>query len=159
MKTKILLLAIFIVTVSFTVFWQTKKQKINYELEVFAPNNIALKGYDMVALVKNGSIEKGTQTHSWLWNNVNWYFVSAENKTAFMQNPEIYVPQYGGYCAYGTSQGYKAPTQIETWTIVNGKLYFNYNREVKQLWQKNKESYIEKADQNWIIIKNKNKTS
>jgi len=44
---------------------------------------------------------------------------------SFKKSPEKYAPQYGGYCANGADEGHKAPTQTDTWTIVNGKLYFN----------------------------------
>jgi hypothetical protein len=70
-----------------------------------------------------------------------------------MNMPEKYAPQYGGYCAYGTSEGHKAPTQAETWTIVNGKLYFNYNKQVKQMWMKDQAHRIEIADQKWPEVK------
>jgi hypothetical protein len=52
----------------------------------------------------------------------------------FIDDPETYVPQYGGYCAYGVSEGHKSPTEIDTWTI-NDKLYFNYNSNVKKKWE------------------------
>jgi hypothetical protein len=69
------------------------------------------------------------------------------------QRPEIFAPQYGGYCAHGTSQGHKAPTEAGTWTIFNGKLYFNYNQPVKQTLSKDMEHLIEAADQKWPILK------
>ncbi|MNY62728.1 hypothetical protein D3C86_1995980 [compost metagenome] len=67
----------------------------------------------------------------------------------------MYIPQYGGYCAYGTSEGHKAPTEAETWTIVDDKLYFNYNMKVKNNWSKTREEFIEKADIQWPLIKDK----
>jgi YHS domain-containing protein len=72
---------------------------------------------------------------------------------SFKKSPEKFAPQYGGYCANGTAAGHKAPTQTDTWTIVNGKLYFNYNGKVKEMWNKQQASYIEKANTQWHIIK------
>ena len=72
---------------------------------------------------------------------------------ALCPSPEKYAPQYGGYCAFGTADGHKAPTQAETWTIVDDKLYFNYNLKVKDLWNKNMKANIEKADKNWPTVK------
>ena len=73
----------------------------------------------------------------------------------FKQNPQKYAPQYGGYCAYGTSQAHKAPTETDTWSIVNDKLYFNYNKKVQALWLKDQPALIKKADTNWPEIKDK----
>ena len=72
-----------------------------------------------------------------------------------MKNPEKYAPQYGGYCAYGMSEGHKAPTDPNAWTIVDEKLYLNYSLEVKENWKKDQQQRIVKANKNWPQIKNK----
>lgn len=123
--------------------------------EIFIKNNKAIDGYDVVSLLKNGKIEKGTDENIYLWQNANWSFKNKENLDSFISNPAKYIPQYGGYCAFGCSKGYKASTEIETWTIVDGKLYFNYNLKVKENWLKNKEAFIKTANENWLEIKNK----
>ena len=71
----------------------------------------------------------------------------------FKANPEKYVPQFGGYCAYGTSRGYKAETDPEAWTIADGKLYLNYNLEVRATWNANQAEFINKANANWPTVK------
>ena len=67
----------------------------------------------------------------------------------------MYAPQYGGYCAYGLADGHKAPTDPQAWTIVNGKLYLNYDKDVQQSWNKKQREYILKADSLWPEIKDK----
>jgi YHS domain-containing protein len=98
----------------------------------------------------------GADSLSYDWKGAHWLFSSTQNRDAFKKAPERYAPQYGGYCAYGTAEGHKAPTQTDTWTIVNDKLYFNYNSNVKKSWVKNQQALIEKADQNWPALKDKN---
>lgn len=124
--------------------------------EIFAPEGKAIKGYDAVAFFKESKPVMGVDTLSYDWKGAHWLFSSAENRDAFKKTPEHYAPQYGGYCAYGAAQGHKAPTQTDTWTIVNDKLYFNYNSNVKQSWVKNQQTLIEKADQNWPVLRDKN---
>ena len=123
--------------------------------EIFAPGGKAIKGYDAVAFFKESKPVKGADSLSYDWKGAHWLFSSAENRDAFKKSPEHYAPQYGGYCAYGTAQGKKFPTQADTWTIVSDKLYFNYNSDVKQTWVKNQQAFIEKADQNWPALKDK----
>jgi hypothetical protein len=91
--------------------------------------------------------------YTYQYKDAKWLFTSKENLDIFMGMPEKYAPQYGGYCAYGTFEGHKAPTQPETWTVVNGKLYFNYNKQVKQMWMKDQVHRIELADQKWPEVK------
>ena len=52
-------------------------------------------------------------------------------------------------------RGHKAPTEVDTWTILDDKLYFNYNQKVKDIWTKDKPGYIQKADKQWPEIKGK----
>lgn len=123
--------------------------------EIFAPKGKAIKGYDVVAFFKDAKPVAGTDSLIYHYKDADWLFASRANLEAFKAAPEMYVPQYGGYCAYGTSQGHKAPTEAETWTIVDDKLYFNYNMKVKNNWSEKRTELIEKADTQWPLIKDK----
>ena len=120
---------------------------------VFNTAGTAINGYDAVAFFTQKKAVKGDTKFTYNWQNVNWLFASQEDADAFKAMPEKYAPQYGGYCAYGTSEGHKAPTEIDTWTVVGDKLYFNYNKKVQSFWLKDKTKLIEKADKQWPIIK------
>ena len=116
-------------------------------------NGIAIQGYDPVAYFTVSKPTPGDKTIQATYEGATYYFTSQENKDAFTKNPEQYVPQYGGFCAYGMSEGYKAPVKPESFTIVNNKLYLNYNLKVREDWSKNKEARIAKATVNWEKIK------
>jgi len=137
-----------ILFVSFTVI-----QAFPQSSEVYITEEGAIQGYDPVAYFKEGKPLKGKKEFSTLWNGAQWSFSSKQNLETFKSDPEKYAPQYGGYCAYGTSEGHKAPTQPDAFTIVNDKLYLNYNKDVKTEWSKNKKERIQKADQNWPSVK------
>lgn len=83
----------------------------------------------------------------------DWFFSSDENKKLFEMNPEKYTPQYGGYCAFGVAGGYKAKISPEAWTIVNDKLFLNYNLSVQKDWLGNRDQFIQKANDNWPEVK------
>lgn len=123
--------------------------------EVFTQAQDALRGFDPVAYFKESKPVNGTKEFTYSWKGADWHFSSLQNKEDFQANPEKFAPQYGGYCAYGLSKGYKAPTDPEAWTIVDGKLYLNYNKEVQQTWNKSKQAFIEKADKNWPEVSKK----
>lgn len=123
--------------------------------EVFVTNNVAIHGYDAVAYFKESKPVMGNKANSLSWNNATWYFSSKENLDAFKKEPQKYAPQFGGYCAYGLSQGHKAPTDPEAWTIVNNKLYLNYNKDVQKMWKAKTDEYIPQAEKNWTEIKDK----
>lgn len=142
---KILLLTTFGLFLSTYV---TAQQK-----QIFSKNNIAVNGYDVVAYFTESKPVKGNEDYSVTWKENKWFFSTKEHAALFKANPEKYAPQYGGYCAYGSSRGYKAKTEPDAWSIINGKLYLNYNLQVREVWNKDVENYIKKADANWPAIK------
>ena len=121
--------------------------------EIYAKEGIAVSGYDVVAYFREARPVKGIATNSVMYKGANWIFSSKENAELFKANPEKYEPEYGGYCAFGCSRGYKAKTSPDAWTIVDGKLYLNYNTDVRDTWNKDQQGHIKKADANWINIK------
>ena len=116
---------------------------------VYTEGTIAIDGTDAVAYFTMSKPVAGSDEHTLDWNGSTWRFSSAENKAAFMENPEKYAPQYGGYCAFAMSKGYVAPTVPEAWTIVDGKLYLNFSTQVRGLWEKDIPGNIVKGDANW----------
>jgi YHS domain-containing protein len=117
--------------------------------EVFSDSGAAIRGYDPVAYFTSGKPVKGSKEFTTRWRGATWHFASAENRDRFAAAPEKYAPQYGGYCAYGVSQGYTVSIDPAAWTVVDGKLYLNYSTSVRRTWEKDIPGYIRKADVNW----------
>lgn len=111
--------------------------------------NIAIQGYDPVAYFQQNQAVKGSKKHQHEWQGAKWNFSSAANRDIFAANPEKYAPQYGGYCAYAVSHNSTAGIDPDQFTILDGKLYLNYNAKIQKKWQQDRESYIEQADKNW----------
>ena len=109
----------------------------------------AIEGYDPVAYFDQGRPVEGKDEFSHDWMDATWYFASAENRDRFAADPDKYAPQYGGYCAWAVSQGYTAKIDPEAWTIVDDKLYLNYNKKVQGIWQQDVPGNIERAEKNW----------
>jgi len=122
---------------------------------VYAPHGIALDGYDPVAFFTHGKPVKGSSIYSFKWMNTTWQFADKTDLESFEKAPEKYAPQYGGYCAYGAAKGVKASVEADTWTIMDGKLYFNYDRKVKDLWNQDRTKFIDLANKQWPQIVNK----
>ena len=117
--------------------------------DFFEVDGLALRGYDPVAYVESNSPTRGKPEHSFVHRGSKFLFASAANRAKFAAEPAKYAPQYGGYCALGTANGYKVSTQPDAFRVVGGKLYFNYNRDVLAMWSKDVPGYVAKADANW----------
>lgn len=74
-------------------------------VNVAGASRIAVGGYDPVAFFTDGKPTPGdpgiTSTHK----GAIYLFASKAHKTQFEANPEKYVPQFGGFCAYGAALG------------------------------------------------------
>jgi YHS domain-containing protein len=116
---------------------------------VYAPNSVAINGYDPVAYFQDNKPLAGKAEFSFEWNEAKWQFATAENLAKFKEHPEQFAPQYGGYCAYGASRGYLAQTDPLAFTILENKLYLNYNLDVRTEWMKEVNNRIAKANENW----------
>ena len=103
----------------------------------------------------DGKTVKGDPKIQTIYQGARYVFVSREHKQAFDANPAQFVPQYGGYCAYGMAQGHTAPVKIETWQIVDGKLLLNYDLDVKKKFDKKQAEYLRKADEYWPQVREK----
>lgn len=117
--------------------------------KISTSNGLAIKGYDPVAYFLQQKAIEGADAFSFDWNGAKWKFISQANVDSFKLAPEKYAPQYGGYCAYGCSEGHKSPTDPNAWTIIDNKLYLNYSLKVKEWWIKDTTSRIKSANEYW----------
>lgn len=113
-------------------------------------SNKALKGYDVVSYFTSDTPVKGLKEHSLKHKGATWLFSSAENLELFKATPQAYEPQYGGYCAWAVgAKNDLAPGNPKHWSMVDGKLYLNYNSDIKNEWLEDTSGFIGKADKNW----------
>lgn len=109
----------------------------------------AVNGYDVVAYFADGKPTLGKSEFVSTHRDQQYLFASAAHRDKFIANPEKYAPQYGGYCAFGATRGYKAVIDPTAFTIVDGKLYLNYNARVQSMWEKDIPGFIKLADEKW----------
>ena len=115
-------------------------------------DGVAIKGYDPVAYFIDKRAEKGNMALEYAWMGAKWHFSSSYHRDLFIKNPEKYAPKYGGYCAYAVSRGSIADIDPEAWSVVDGKLYLNLSKKIRDKWSKDIPGNIKKADENWPNI-------
>ena len=112
-------------------------------------SSLAVNGYDVVAYFEEARPVEGSARFETAWRGATWRFASAAHRDAFLAEPEVFAPQYGGYCAWAASQGKTAPGSPQVWKIVEGRLYLNVNAAVQKRWEKDVPGFIAKANANW----------
>ena len=141
------------------LFLMTSTMVFSQHKDANTKKGFIAKGYDLVSYFSNKA-EKGVKDFVTEMDGVKYKFSSKENLRIFKENPDKYIPQYGGFCAYAIGvKGEKVDINPETFEIRDGKLYLFYNSwgtNTLQLWEEEgAEQLKEKADKNWNqIIKN-----
>lgn len=123
---------------------------------------IALNGYDPVSYFTQHEAMRGSSEHQSKQGNLYFYFSTEENKTLFEENPETYLPQYGGFCAFAmANMGKAVPSDPTTFKLRDGKLYLFFNDfyEGKPFntvipWNANEKEMLAKANANWPKLGN-----
>jgi len=119
-----------------------------------ANSTTGVSGYDLVSYQTSKRPIRGNGHFVAVHNDVSYLFANKKNMTTFKQNPQKYLPAYGGYCAFGVSVGKKFVGDPEVWRVINGKLYLNLDTSIQDQWFKDIPGRIKTADVKWRSIKN-----
>jgi len=115
---------------------------------------VAIHGYDTVAYFTDGHPVMGDARYRVDYNGVHYDFASQDHADKFRADPAAYIPQFGGFCAIGTSYGEKVDIDPLSWRIVGGKLYLNFDPNVQKLFNRDVSGTIARANEQWPLIKN-----
>ncbi len=110
---------------------------------------VALRGDDAVALATGLEVKPGYAKYTVELDGVAYYFSSEETMKQFEADPERYLPQYGGFCAFGVAIGKKLDAATRYADIVDGKLYVFLNAVAFGKYKEDKAGTLAKAERNW----------
>lgn len=116
---------------------------------------LGVHGVDPVALSTLGAVAEGTAVHTVIEEGVAYYFATQSSADKFSKNPNRYLPQYGGFCAYAVAFGKKFDGDPQFADIVDGKLYLFVNGAVFDKYKLDPQRYITDADKMWPKIRSK----
>lgn len=115
-------------------------------------SGVAIEGYDPVAYFEMSKSVKGSPRHKVIHDGATFQFSSARHKELFEKNPDRYVPEYGGYCAFGMRYGQTSRIDPNAWDIVDGRLYLSLNHGTQAIWKTKQSEFITIADRLWRKI-------
>lgn len=123
-----------------------------------ATNGFAASGYDIVAYFSLPSVGPeevpppavpGSEAIVVEYDGGTYAFANTNNRDAFLSDPERYLPEYDGHCAFGTAVGVKTAGSPLLWRIDDGRLYFNGNQFVYDRFRSDIAGFMSTADANW----------
>lgn len=116
---------------------------------------LALKGFDPVAYIESGKAQAGKSEISSRYRGVVYRFASVETRQRFAENPEKYVPAYGGWCATAMADGRKVEIDPANFKVTNSRLFLFYKGWLGNAlndWNKDEKSLTVRADEQWRKI-------
>jgi len=109
----------------------------------------AANGHDPVAYFVDRMLREGKPEHEVLWGDVAWRFTNEGNRDAFLRNPLVYAPSYGGHCPVALARGYPAEGDPRLWAIYEDRLYFFYSEENMQEFSEAPTTIVSEAQETW----------
>eukprot|EP00640_Fibrocapsa_japonica_P006697 CAMPEP_0113934022 /NCGR_PEP_ID=MMETSP1339-20121228/1361_1 /TAXON_ID=94617 /ORGANISM="Fibrocapsa japonica" /LENGTH=180 /DNA_ID=CAMNT_0000935627 /DNA_START=155 /DNA_END=697 /DNA_ORIENTATION=+ /assembly_acc=CAM_ASM_000762 len=115
-----------------------------------------LEGWDVTSYF-NGEPVVGDAEHSAIYEGYIFHFKSELTKSMFEYSPASFLPQWGGFCAYGVAwekwwnaETLHAPGDPQIYSIINGKLYIFRDDHAQDFFNKlGIEEGVEAGDKNW----------
>jgi YHS domain-containing protein len=113
---------------------------------------VALRGIDVVSYFKVGGPVPGQTEFRHDFDGARYLFSSAQNRAAFVAEPDRWLPQFSGLCATGISLGKEFKGDPDAWKVVDGKLYLYHSAPVRAKGEADPAT-IARAHQNWAARK------
>ncbi len=106
--------------------------------------------YDLVSYFRgDGAPLKGSEVFSASHDGRAFLFATAENRDSFLACPQVFLPQYGGACAFAMGRNKDVRSDPLVFAVIGGRLYFNRDKGVHSAWLRAVEAEISKADNHW----------
>ncbi|MGD9870238.1 MAG: YHS domain-containing (seleno)protein [Thauera sp.] len=110
---------------------------------------LLLKGYDVVSYFAENRAQPGKPDIASQYEGVDLRFASPEHKALFDQDPQRFLPQFGGYCANGVAYGIPWGGDPEHWRIYDGRLYIFGSAFSIEAFELEREANLQRAHQLW----------
>ena len=121
--------------------------------DLSASANLQLKGYDPVSYFVSDTPTLGDSRYSVKHQGATYHFSNNVNRTAFVNDPQKFMPEYDGHCSYGVSLGQKFDVDPQSYRIVDGRLFLQLDPGTRTLWMEAELENIRLADMNWPQLK------
>ncbi len=129
-----------------------KNMKNKMEMSSTHSSKPAVYGYDAVSYFTMNKAVRGSGMITADYKGETYLFSSNKNKEMFVKSPSKYLPEYGGYCAFGASMGKEFYSDPTIFAVVDNKLYLNLNKDIQMKWNKDRSSMIKNADKKWKMM-------
>jgi hypothetical protein len=113
---------------------------------------LAINGFDPVAYFVDREAVMGRGEHEYGFAGTVWRFRNEGNRGAFADDPDLYMPRFGGYDPVGIVRGVAVPGDPRQWLVIGERLYLFYSAEARKAFAEDADGIAALADQNWAVV-------
>lgn len=110
---------------------------------------LAMNGIDPVGYFTDAAPLYGRPDQELRYAGAIWRFRNEGNKAAFIANPDVYMPRYGGYDPIALGRAVAVPGNPLVWALVGERLYLFYSDEARDRFIADPREAILHADNKW----------
>jgi YHS domain-containing protein len=113
---------------------------------------LAVNGIDPVTYFTDEAPLYGRAPYEYSYAGVIWRFRNIGNQAAFIANPNVYMPRYGGYDPIAIARGVAVPGNPLLWDVVGQRIYLFYDEQSRDRFVANPDESIRRADDGWPAV-------
>ena len=114
---------------------------------------LAISGFDPVAYFTEGAASLGKGDFEYSFAGAVWRFRNAGNRAAFMTDPHVYMPRFGGYDPIAIARGVGIPGHPQLWFVFGGRLYLSHTVQSQAALVLDADRTISAADRKWPSVR------
>lgn len=113
---------------------------------------LAIDGFDPVAYFTGDGATEGKVDLEYQFSGVTWRFRNEGNRAAFIDHPEVYAPQFGGYDPVAIARGVSVAGHPLIWAIAEQRLYFFYDETARVDFIASPATIAAAAQRRWLAV-------
>ena len=117
-------------------------------------SGVAIEGFDPVAYFADEKAVRGLPDFEAAEAGAVWRFRNASNRDAFVANPEIYGPQFGGYDPVDVARGVAYAGNPRFFLVTGQRLYLFGREESRNAFAANPAKFLKDARVRWPRLQN-----
>lgn len=112
----------------------------------------AIYGVDPVAYFTDKKPIVGRAAFEFRFAGAIWRFANEGNRAAFVADPKVYMPRFGGYDPLGIARGVSTPGYPQLWVIAKDRLYLFYTEQARAAFLADPAAAIAAAEAHWAKV-------
>jgi hypothetical protein len=114
---------------------------------------LAIHGFDPVAYFTDARASDGQPDLELALGGAVWRFRNFGNRAAFAADPDVYMPQFGGYDPVILTRGVTVPGHPRLWLIAQDRLYMFNSQETLNAFAADPKAATALAQASWRMIR------